>query len=363
MIDDYYFMILENTIKKWVASSVSVGEFAKSRSDFSTGLMLKILDDFAMIENGSIGHGDNSISFSNGATDYSIYVKTAPTSFEYPQSIKLTSDLDQATTLSLGKTIEDILNIYTKADNQKFKRTFLVFIVYPCTHNDKEWEPFFSRIKPFFKLLNQLHDFRFINNVPGSIYLGELNKRNDELDMLVKESSIYLPTLSIRNNEKQLTDIHTFKVNRQNIVENIRKEMIESDKTYSFDELQEIFELKYREELNSKYPNITTEEISELIKKFRSNGTGAKRAHLLLTTVNEKHRVHYRPNIKNNYTLYNLFYYINEEQHTKKRLVKALDLNDLRISDNIKVYYEKSASKNEDPIFETLGEVRRSHKN
>ena len=41
-----------------------------------------------------------------------------------------------------------------------------------------------------------------------------------------------------------------------------------------------------------------------------------------------------------------------------KKLVKAFKLGDTRISDNIKVYYEKANSKNEEPNYETLGKIR-----
>jgi hypothetical protein len=81
-----------------------------------------------------------------------------------------------------------------------------------------------------------------------------------------------------------------------------------------------------------------------------------------LTTVNEKHRLHYRPNIKNNYSLYNLFYYTEENPRWNKKFVKAFDINNPEISDNIKVYFEKSKIKNEEPKFEYVGELRENNR-
>jgi hypothetical protein len=359
MLNDYYFIILESSIRKWLTSSIGVSAFAKSRTDFANGLTLKILDEFPIIENGSIEHSKNTISFSYGTIVYNISVKTITTHFEYPQCLKLSQEQNEICHINIIKSIEEIIGFYSKEDKVISKKDFFVLVVYPCTHNDKEWEPYFEKIKPFFKSLTHLHDFRFINNIPGCIYIGEIHKRNEDLDKLLPTSSLSLPSnlspieiLNVGN------DILKFKVDRQHIVEEIREEMLQNDSTYSFEELQDIFENKYITELKLKYPNITSEEINSVIKKFRSNGSGAKRAHLLLTTVNEKHRVHYRPNIKNNYSLYNLFYYINEDSSSRRKLVKAFKLGDTRISDNIKVYYEKANSKNEEPNYETLGKIR-----
>ena len=364
MIDQYYFTILESTLKKWLSSSISVSAFAKSRSEFTNGMILKILDDFPFIENGIINHRSNTVTFTNAAIEYNLIVKTVATPFEYPQCIRLSNNEYENCRVNLIKSIEDVVSTYEKNTNNSFSRTFLVYAVFPCTHNDKEWEPFLKRIKPFVKTSSQLHDFRFINNLPGSIYIGEINRKSPDLDALMADTPFRLQPMlnNIEKNEKEKNKIERFKINRQNILEDIQKEMIKNDSTYSFDELQELFEERYKFELKTNYPKIKDEEMKRIINKFQSNGSGAKRAHILLTTVNEKHRAHYRPNIKNNYSLYNLFYYVDENNRLNKKFVKAFDINNPEISDDIKVYFETSKKDSEERPFEFLGEIRANYR-
>ena len=76
------------------------------------------------------------------------------------------------------------------------------------------------------------------------------------------------------------------------------------------------------------------------MKVFDSKGTGAKKAQILLTTVNEKNRLHYRNTIPYD-SEFNLFVYTDEkpeEVKFLKRKIKAFSLEDATISD-IKIIY------------------------
>jgi hypothetical protein len=353
--------MFEATIRKWLTSSSSVAAFAKSRSDFSNALTLNILDNLALIETAEIPHNKNVISFTSNESYFKVHVKAIATPFEYPECNSLSNQEGKVCQETIIKTIEEILAIYNEGDKNTLDRNLIVVVVYPCSHNDKTWQQYFESINPFFKSISKLQDFRFINNIPGAVYIGEINKKTEEIDegihqINLKEILNYNSSSKLSNDSKS---IYKYKINRQNILVALSQEMIKKNYTLSFDELQELFEERYMRELKTKYQEIDNEEMSRIINKFRSNGTGAKRAQLLLTIVNEKNRVHYRPNIRNNYQQYNLFYYVDENINSKLRKIKAFDLSDSTINDNIKIYFDKNKKEKNEISFETVGELRR----
>lgn len=361
IFDNYYVSMFEATIRKWLTSSSSVAVFAKSRSDFSNALTLNILENLALFETPEIPHNKNIISITSSETTFKVYVKTIATPFEYAECNSLSNQEVIKCEETITKTIEEILAIYNEGDNNTLVKNIIVVVVYPCSHDDKNWKQYFVRINPFLKSISKLQDFRFINNIPGTVYIGEINKKTKETDLQnqqlnSKESFNYNSILKPFNDNKS---IYRYKINRQNILVSIREEMLKNNIMLSFDELQEIFEERYIKELKSKYKEIDDEEIHRIVNKFRSNGTGAKRAQLLLTIINEKNRVHYRPNIRNNYQLYNLFYYVDENMNSKLRKIKAFDLSDSTINDNIKIYFDKNKKERNEISFETVGELRR----
>jgi hypothetical protein len=362
MMETHYLSMLETILKKWLCSSISTSVFAKGRSSFENGVIMKIMDDYPLIQNGEVDSIKNQISFSYLSVNYKIIIRTSPTHYNYPQCDKLTDNESDVLRNKLSDNIEQLFDANRLLHDTSTSKTFFVFIVFPCTHYDKDWAPYYSQIEQFIYSSFTSFDFRFQNNVPGCIYIGELNhqilnkensrnsvtkyQNNDAINNhnLINESQ----SNSIRNIEIPKTK---FKVNRHLILEQMRDEMEKVDCSFRktdkifFLDLQKEFERRVYVELEKQQKNgrITPEELGDAIKKFKSNGTGAVRAQLLLTTVNEKNRIHFRPNIKENFKKYNLFYYADDESldlKIKNREMKPFDLENPTLNDNIKVYYQ-----------------------
>lgn len=117
------------------------------------------------------------------------------------------------------------------------------------------------------------------------------------------------------------------------------KNWLENYGEVSFFELMEKFESEVKNELlNLKDSSI---DIEDELKIFRQEyGTGAKRSQILLHTVNEKNRVHFRSNITPEY---DTFYYLDTndiETNINNRKISAFNPHDNKLSE-IEVYYEK----------------------
>ena len=117
------------------------------------------------------------------------------------------------------------------------------------------------------------------------------------------------------------------------------KHWLEDYGEITFSELMKKFESEVKNELlNLKDSSI---DIDEELKIFRQEyGTGAKRSQILLHTVNEKNRVHFRSNITPEY---DTFYYLDTndiETNINNRKISAFNPRDNKLSE-IEVYYEK----------------------
>ncbi len=117
------------------------------------------------------------------------------------------------------------------------------------------------------------------------------------------------------------------------------KHWLEDYGEITFSELMEEFESRIEKEL--KNLNDSEIDIEEELKIFRQEyGTGAKRSQILLHTVNEKNRVHFRSNITPEY---DTFYYLDTndiETNINNRKISAFNPHDNKQSE-IEVYYEK----------------------
>lgn len=117
------------------------------------------------------------------------------------------------------------------------------------------------------------------------------------------------------------------------------KHWLEDYGEITFSDLMEEFESRIEKEL--KNLNDSEIDIKEELKIFRQDyGTGAKRSQILLHTVNEKNRVHFRSNITSEY---DTFYYLDTndiETNINNRKISAFNPHDNKQSE-IEVYYEK----------------------
>jgi hypothetical protein len=117
------------------------------------------------------------------------------------------------------------------------------------------------------------------------------------------------------------------------------KNWLENYGEVTFLELTEKFEFKVKEEL--KKLKDSSIDIEDELKTFRQEyGTGAKRSQILLHTVNEKNRIHFRSNISPEY---DTFYYLDTNDidiNINDRKISAFNPHDKKLSE-IEVYYEK----------------------
>ena len=74
----------------------------------------------------------------------------------------------------------------------------------------------------------------------------------------------------------------------------IKSELLISKKTIKVHELQNLFENRIEMLIRKENPTFNEDEVRECLLSFQSNGTGAKKAQILLNTINEKNRIHYR---------------------------------------------------------------------
>jgi hypothetical protein len=117
------------------------------------------------------------------------------------------------------------------------------------------------------------------------------------------------------------------------------KHWLEDYGEITFSELMEEFESKIEKEL--KELNDSKIDIENQLKIFRQDyGTGAKRSQILLHTVNEKNRIHFRSIVPSEY---DSFYYVNNDDNDiniNNRKISAFNPYDNKQSE-VDVYYEK----------------------
>jgi hypothetical protein len=117
------------------------------------------------------------------------------------------------------------------------------------------------------------------------------------------------------------------------------KHWLEDYGEITFYDLMEKFEDEIKNELLKL--NDSEIDIDNELKIFRQDsGTGAKRSQILLHTVNEKNRLHFRSSIT---TEYDSFYYVDYNENdinVNNRKLSAFNPHDYKLNE-IEVYYEK----------------------
>jgi hypothetical protein len=118
------------------------------------------------------------------------------------------------------------------------------------------------------------------------------------------------------------------------------KHWLEDYGEITFSELMKEFESKIEKELIEL--NDSEIDIENQLKIFRQKyGTGAKRSQVLLHTVNEKNRIHFRSIVPSEY---DSFYYVdnddNDDININDRKISAFNPHDSK-QNEIEVYYEK----------------------
>lgn len=145
-----------------IQNSVGLTKFAHRRAKFEGWLKVELID--ILVQQGQnalpeIGRID--ISFDTVGVE----LKTVNTNIRYPNVINTTRPI----TKNIAGIIEDIESLRTT----EFVDKFVVFIVFPITHDNNYWQTQFQRITC--NLENYLYrQFSFGDNIPGVIYYGKV---------------------------------------------------------------------------------------------------------------------------------------------------------------------------------------------
>ena len=145
-----------------IQNSDGLTKFAHRRSKFEGWLKVEIID--ILVKKGKnalpeIGRID--VSFDT----VGIELKTVNTNIKYNNVINTTRPI----TKNVDGVNEDIENLI----NTNFVDKFVIFIVFPITHDNPNWQYHLGRITE--NLTNHLYrQFNFGDNIPGVIYFGKI---------------------------------------------------------------------------------------------------------------------------------------------------------------------------------------------
>jgi hypothetical protein len=112
--------------------------------------------------------------------------------------------------INIEYDIGDTLRWMTDLHKKYTKNAYVAIIVYPCTHNDKEWLKKYSIINEIIPNALKYVDFRFSNNAPGTLYFGKVEIAENEL--------IKIQTLIHGYYNKENLVINTDKIQTKKIV-------------------------------------------------------------------------------------------------------------------------------------------------
>lgn len=156
------FDITADEIINRIQKSVGLTRFASRRAKFEGWLKVELIDILVRQNQNALPEIDRiDVSFDN----VGIELKTINTNIRYPNVINATRPI----TNNVAGVIEDIENLRTK----NFTDRFVVFIVFPITHNNQNWKQHLERITQ--NLTNYIHrQFYFGDNIPGVIYYGQV---------------------------------------------------------------------------------------------------------------------------------------------------------------------------------------------
>lgn len=145
-----------------IQKSVGLTRFAFRRAKFEGWLKVELIDILVRQNQNALPEIDRiDISFDN----VGIELKTVNTNIRYPNVVSTTRPI----TNNVDGVIEDIKILKTK----NFTDSFVVFIVFPITHDNQNWKQHLERITQ--NLANYIHrQFYFGDNIPGVIYYGKV---------------------------------------------------------------------------------------------------------------------------------------------------------------------------------------------
>jgi len=156
------FNLTVDTIISRIQNSVGLTQFAHRRAKFEGWLKVELIDILVRQGQNALPEIERiDVSFDT----VGIELKTVNTNIRYPNVINTTRPI----TKNINGVIEDIENLRKTNFNYKF----VVFIVFPITHDNNIWQTHLERITN--NLENYLYrQFNFGDNIPGVIYYGQV---------------------------------------------------------------------------------------------------------------------------------------------------------------------------------------------
>ena len=333
----------------WLSNSVSLSELVKHRQNFDSAFKTNFLDQLYKLGIGNMFQFSELTGNSNER--HSLILKTIPTPFPYYPCVDSNSGNEGSLKLGVRELMEKIHKAQTKSSSP----AYLIFTMYPCTKTDKYLKPLIEQVEGAIAGNLSSIEYRFTNNVPGVLYFSKLNYSEEAR---LKQPEPYFDAASRISNE-DITIRSLGKSRRRlrvglaqdsyfKILEKLHDEMKRNNEEIGFEELQSRFEQKVREKLKLQLPFLSEAEIDERMVAFESKGTGAKKAQILLCTVNEPSRIHYRPEITAE-SRFNLFVYRDYSGFkipVRERKLKAFDPSDKSIQD-VEIFYSRINKKGE----------------
>lgn len=160
------FDLTANDIATRIHNSCGLTQFAKERAKFEGWLKVELIDIL-------VHNGFNDALPEKRWTDVSfdedkvgIELKTLNTNFRFPDvTLKIKPITDN---------IDGVNKDIKKLKNTDFKDKFVIFIVFPTTHDKKRWKVQLDRITCNLENNTYLREFTFGNGIPGVIYYGKV---------------------------------------------------------------------------------------------------------------------------------------------------------------------------------------------
>ena len=337
-------------IQTWLTPSLGTASYAENRVKFDEALKVALIEKLRLTNNNAIPLANtNLIKIKDEST--LILCKTINTNFVYYPCIEHTPLNEKINSINIEHDIADLSRWMTDLHKKNIENAYIIFILYPCTHNDRDWSQYHNIINDLIPQKLFHIDFRFANNAPGVLYYAKVEISESELikiqNLINKYYSLDKLTYKTYNvQSNRIRERIKFKDTGTyfKVLQNIQNELLLNKNVIKVSELQEIFESRIKDIIVKENPDFSDEQIKESLKTIDSNGTGAKKAQILLNTVNEKNRIHYRPKLDID-SRFNLFIYDeNDPENTKfiNRKIKAFDINDKSILDKT-LYYSVKA--------------------
>lgn len=145
-----------------IQNNHGLSNFAHRRAKFEGWFKVELIDILVRAGKGAFPEIDRiDVSFD----DVGIELKTVNTNIQYANVINQTRPI----TNNVAGVIEDIDNLRTS----RFTHKFVMFIVFPITHDNPYWAVQLNRITQ--NLVNyEFREFTFENDIPVVIYYGQV---------------------------------------------------------------------------------------------------------------------------------------------------------------------------------------------